>query len=108
MWGDKLQALELTLVTTENPISTTIVSIHNAKRHSRRSNSIDQGRNVEFPKIRTNQKLRTQPTYEIKVSQGTWMRGGGIHLRQHQRKAEPSERLDTVFAHERFGLATSR
>ena len=40
MWGDKLQALVLTLVSTENPISTTVVSIHKGRHHSRRSNSM--------------------------------------------------------------------
>ena len=79
MWGDKLRASELTLVTMENPISTTVVTINSLKRHSRRSNSIGKERSVEFTKVRNNQKLRTQPTYETsKVSQGTWgIKGGG-------------------------------
>jgi len=73
MWGDNLQALGLTLVTTENPVSTTVVSsIYGAKCHSRRSNSIGKERSIELSKVRANQKLRTQPVYvTTEVSQGT-------------------------------------
>jgi len=63
MWGDKLQALGLTLVTTENPISTTVVStIHGAKSHSRRSNSIGKERSIEVSLKSPSQSEITHPT----------------------------------------------
>jgi hypothetical protein len=109
MWGYKIQALVLTLLPTENPISTTVVSIYNAKHHSRSSNSIGKERSIEQLKVRTNQKLRTQPTCATsKMSQGTGGGGRGkMHLRRHQRKGSPSERLHTVqFSHMTFSFVT--